>query len=183
MLYLTEDQARQWNVFENRIPLNTYKFLNKKIHEEFKEINELQKTLRNEPEDFETVQKINHLNSQITETAQLLTVHHTIVIPPNQNNFCSMGTAILLEINGIQKIVIPDVCVTSAKTICFHNPLCKAILGKEKFDEGSFKHPETNKEINFRILDIFSYSETKRKFFSKQKHRKEEEKGILQIAS
>lgn len=171
MLYLTEDQARQWDVFKNRIPLNTFKFLKSQLEEQYKEVLQLEKFIRKNPEDSQSLTRFNYLQERLLKNNKILSTHHTIVIPPDQSQFCSMGTAVLVDIQGEKrekKWVIPDVCTTSPETVSFTNPLCQAILGKERFEEGFYENINTGKKIRFQILDILSYSQTKRRFFSKK---------------
>lgn len=168
MLYLTEEQAKQWDVFKNRIPLNTFKFLKAQVQKQYEEVLELEKFLRKNPEDFESLTKFNHIQERLFTNNKVLATHHTIVIPPDQSQFCSMGTAVLVDIQGEKKWIIPDVCATSPETVSFTNPLCQAILGKERFEEGCYQNINTGKEVSFQILDILTYSQTKKRFFSKK---------------
>jgi hypothetical protein len=173
MVQLSIEQIKSWDIFVNKIPLNTFKFLNKSIQEKYQELTDLESFLRKEPNYPEKRARVDLLGRRILEENQILASHHTIVVPPDQSQFCSMGTAVLVNIAGRKKWLIPDVCVTSANTISFNNPLCKAILGKEKFEEGSYKNMSTDQEVKFQILDILTYSQTKRKFFAKKEEGKE----------
>lgn len=166
MLYLTEDQARRWDVFKNRIPLNTFKFLQNQVRKQYEEVLELEKFLRKNPEDFESLTKFKYLQERLLKNNKILSIHHTIVIPPDQSQFCSMGTAVLVDIQGHKKWIIPDVCTTSPETVSFTNPLCQAILGKEKYESGFYENINTKTKVSFQILDILTYSQTKKRFFT-----------------
>ena len=180
MVHLSIEQIKNWDIFVNKIPLNTFKFLNKSIQEKYKELTALESFLRTTSNYPEKRARVNLLGKKILEETQILASHHTIVIPPDQSQFCSMGTAVLVNIAGKEKWLIPDVCVTSSNTISFNNPLCKAILGKQKLEEGSYKNMNTDQEVKFQILDILTYSQTKMRFFKKAK---EEQNIQLSVAS
>lgn len=178
MLHLSIEQTKNWDVFKNKIPLNTYKFLQNEIQNHYKELMDLEKFLRENSQDIDKQTRFKYLELKIQERNKVLMDHHTIAIPPEQSQFCSMSTATLLNLNGRRKWVIPDVCVTSPNTINYTNPLCKEILGKEKFSKGVYINPNTKEETEYEILEILSYTETKQKFFRKVK----EEKNIQQIS-
>lgn len=166
MVHLTEAQLQNWHIFHNKIPVNTFKYLMKIIPLQWKELEETVDLINEDPTNHQLRSRFDYLQKIIIEENKTLTNHNIVVMPPDQKDFCSIGTAVKVKMLDKEKWVIPDVCFTSAPTISINTPLCREILGKKVGEEGTYLN--NGEKVNFKIVDILSYSETKQLFFKKQ---------------
>jgi hypothetical protein len=149
------------------IPENTYKYLKslaKNLSARIQEIDGEMSVTNPHSSTFEELRSEKfELNGKLTR------INHSLITPiakiKDQNEFCLLGNAVLLNINGkIKRYFIDSICVGKSVSISVDCQLAKAILGKGVGDKGTYKCQNTGQTISWEILEIEPYSIAKNIF-------------------
>lgn len=165
------------------IPENTHKYLANLAKDSKTRIQEIEEEMSVTDTYSSTFEELRCEKLDLIN--KLAELNHWLSLPianiKEQNEFCLLGNAVYLNINGKKKrYFINSVCIGKSASISVQCQLAKEILTKKVGSKGTYKCQNTGQTINWEILAIEPYSIAKNIF--KPVEKKKEEVGIEELA-